>query len=50
MEFVNAAKVYNRNIDIMLEAKMKDKALLALSGQLAETEGLTRINRATFQI
>lgn len=50
MKFINSAKVYDKNIDIMLEAKMKDKALLALSGQLAETEELTMINRAAFQI
>jgi UV DNA damage endonuclease len=50
IEFINIAKAYNRNIDIMLEVKMKDKALLALSGQLRETEGLTELDRATFQI
>ena len=50
IEFLNIVKAFNRDIDIMLEAKMKDKALLDLSDRLKFTEGLVYINKATFQI
>ena len=50
IEFLNMVKVFNRDIDIMLEAKMKDKALLDLSDRLKSTEDLVYINKAAFQI
>lgn len=50
IDFINIAKVLNRDIDIMLEAKMKDKALLDLSDRLMSTEGLVSINKAAFQV
>ncbi len=50
MEFLNITKQVNRDIDIMLEAKMKDKALLELTGRLAMEEGIVRVNKAAFQL
>lgn len=50
MEFLNITKQVNRDIDIMLEAKMKDKALLELTGRLATEEGIVRVNKAAFQL
>ncbi len=49
-EFLNMVKPFNRDIDIMLEAKMKDRALLNLSDRLMSTEGLVYINKAAFKI
>lgn len=49
-EFLNMVKPFNRDIDIMLEAKMKDRALLDLSDRLMSTEGLVYINKAAFKI
>lgn len=50
IEFLNVTREFNRDIDIMLEAKMKDKALLELVEKLKDTEGLVRIGKAAFQI
>lgn len=50
LNFIEIAKKVNRNIDIMLEAKMKDRALQRLSVELAEIKGITRLDKATFQI
>lgn len=50
IEFINIAKVINKDIDIMLEAKMKDEALLNLSEKLKQTEGIVQLNKSTFQI
>ncbi len=50
VKFINTAKVFGKDIDIMLEVKMKDKALLELSDKLGQTEGLIQINKSTFKI
>jgi UV DNA damage endonuclease len=50
MEFINVAKIINKDIDIMLEAKMKDKALFDLSDKLEQTHGIVRVNKSTFEI
>jgi UV DNA damage endonuclease len=50
IEFLNITKEVNRDIDIMLEAKMKDKALLELVEKLKDAEGLVRLNTAAFRI
>ena len=50
MDFINIAKNINRDIDIMLEAKMKDMALLELAGKLDNTEGIVAVSKAAFQI
>jgi UV DNA damage endonuclease len=48
--FLNKVKVINKDIDFMLECKMKDRALLELSEKLKQTEGVVQINKATFKI
>lgn len=50
LDFLHTAKKSERDIDIMLEAKMKDRALQKLSGELAEIPEITRLDKATFQI
>ncbi len=50
MDFLNIAKEFGKDIDIMLEAKMKDKALLKLSDRLYKTPEIVRLNRAAFKI
>ena len=50
MEFLNVAKILDKDIDIMLEVKMKDKALLELSDKLEKTKGIVQINKSTFLI
>lgn len=50
VEFLNITKTVNRDIDIMLEAKMKDMALLELAGRLKTTDGVVGLNNAAFQI
>jgi UV DNA damage endonuclease len=50
IEFLNIAKLFDKDIDIMLEVKMKDLALLELSEKLEQTEGITKLNRSTFRI
>lgn len=48
--FLNTAKSFDRNIDIMLEAKMKDRALLELSDKLGAEQGLDKLTKASFRI
>ncbi len=50
VSFLNTAKVFNRDIDFMLECKMKDRALLELSEKLKKTKDIVQINKATFKI
>ncbi|QNU67555.1 UV DNA damage repair endonuclease UvsE [Ruminiclostridium herbifermentans] len=50
VSFLNKVKVINKDIDFILECKMKDRALLELSEKLKETEGIVQINKATFKI
>ncbi|HEX2927261.1 MAG TPA: UV DNA damage repair endonuclease UvsE [Ruminiclostridium sp.] len=50
LDFIMMSKKVNRDIDIMLEAKMKDRALQQLSSELAGVTGITRLDKATFQI
>ncbi|MHB8062080.1 MAG: UV DNA damage repair endonuclease UvsE [Ruminiclostridium sp.] len=50
MEFIYVAKEVDKDIDIMLEVKMKDKALFDLSDKLEQTNGIVRVNKSTFQI
>lgn len=50
MEFLNIAKDFGEDIDIMLEAKMKDNALAGLAGKLEHTGGIVRLDGASFQI
>jgi UV DNA damage endonuclease len=50
MNFLNIAKVFNKDIDFMLECKMKDRALLELSDKLKQTDEIVQVNKATFKI
>ncbi len=50
MNFLHMAKELGRDLDIMLEAKMKDKALLELSQRLNSEKGLVRLDNATFTL
>jgi UV DNA damage endonuclease len=50
MEFIYVAKELDKDVDIMLEAKMKDKALFDLSDKLEQTKGVVQLNRSTFKI
>lgn len=47
--FMEIAKRQQRDIDVMLEAKMKDNALIELSNELSK-QGFKRINNGTFQL
>ena len=47
--FMEIAKHQQRDIDVMLEAKMKDNALIELSNELSR-QGFKRINNGAFQI
>ena len=49
-EFLQAARKDGRDFDAMLEAKAKDTALLALSDQLADMEGINRVNEGNFEM
>ncbi len=50
MDFINITKNVDRDIDIMLEAKMKDLALLELADKLYSTQGIVNVTKAAFQI
>lgn len=50
MDFLHTAKKTDRDIDIMLEAKMKDRALQRLSAELSELDEINRLDKATFQM
>jgi len=50
MEFIYVAKKLDKDVDIMLEVKMKDKALFDLSDKLKQTNGIVSVNKSTFQI
>ncbi len=47
--FMEIAKRQQRDIDVMLEAKMKDNALIELSNELSR-QGFKRINNGAFQL
>ena len=47
--FIEVARQQNRDIDVMLEAKMKDNALIELSNELSK-KGFKRINNGTFSL
>ncbi|WP_418791951.1 UV DNA damage repair endonuclease UvsE [Phosphitispora sp. TUW77] len=48
--FLKTAREFNRDIDVMLEAKNKDRALFKLMGQLKETAGIKAAGGASFLI
>jgi UV DNA damage endonuclease len=50
LEFLESAKKTDRDIDIMLEAKMKDRALQKLSLELAGIKGIIQLDKAAFKI
>ncbi|PYG88165.1 UV-damage endonuclease [Ruminiclostridium sufflavum DSM 19573] len=50
MSFLKTAKIFNRDLDFMLECKMKDRALLELSDKLKNVKELCSINKSTFKI
>lgn len=50
LNFLNEIKQIPQDIDIMLECKGKDEALLRLSRQLIMTPGIKYINNSTFEI
>ena len=50
VNFLKAAGKWGRDFDVMLEAKAKDSALLALSEQLKELEWINVINEGEFEI
>lgn len=49
-EFLKTAAKVGRDVDIMLEAKSKDDALLKLSDELAATVGIKRICKGEFEL
>lgn len=50
MEFISITGKTDRDIDIMLEAKSKDMALLKLSGELSATDGIKQLNNGEYII
>lgn len=50
VDFIKISKKLDMDFDIMLEAKMKDMALLDLSEKLENTEGIVKLNNSTFEI
>lgn len=50
LKFVNILKEFNQDIDIMLECKGKDEALLRLSRQLKQIPYIKCIDNSTFEI
>lgn len=50
LKFINIIKEYNQDVDIMLECKGKDEALLRLSRQLKQIPYITCIDNSTFKI
>jgi len=50
MKFISSASYINQDIDVMLEAKNKDSALLKLSDELTGYGNVKRINEAEFEI
>lgn len=48
MNFISIAAKVNRDMDIMLEAKSKDMALLKLSDELLATDGIERLSRGEY--
>ncbi|KAB3531042.1 UV DNA damage repair endonuclease UvsE [Alkaliphilus pronyensis] len=50
LDFINKAKVINRDFDIMIEAKKKDDALFKVIEELKLTEGIQVIDGATIEI
>ncbi|WP_024833040.1 UV DNA damage repair endonuclease UvsE [Ruminiclostridium josui] len=50
MEFLHISKKIDRDTDIMLEAKMKDRALQRLSAELLEMPEIERLDKATFRM
>jgi len=50
LQFLQAARLINRDFDVMLEAKNKDNALLKLSSELEKVGYIKKINTATFEM
>lgn len=48
MDFIYTTKELDEDIDIMIEAKMKDEALLDLAGKLEQTKNMISVNKSTF--
>lgn len=49
-DFLETVKKVGRDFDVMLEVKNKDSALLKLSDELKEVDGLERVNEGEFKI
>ncbi|SDH45172.1 UV DNA damage endonuclease [Alteribacillus bidgolensis] len=47
---INAIKQYGQSLDIMVEAKQKDKAALQLVKELADLRGIKRLDGAVLKI
>lgn len=47
--FLDIAKQYNQDFDVMIEAKQKDLALLSLMKELKDVEGVTIINQGAIE-
>ncbi|RFU67989.1 UV DNA damage repair endonuclease UvsE [Bacillus sp. V59.32b] len=50
MPLVQVLKVLKRDVDFMVEAKMKDQAMLKLIGDLAKIRGVKRIGGGTIEL
>lgn len=50
IHFLNQVKYYNRNFDVMIEAKQKDWALFRLAKEISDERDITLINEGTFLI
>ncbi|MGI6452390.1 MAG: UV DNA damage repair endonuclease UvsE [Syntrophomonadaceae bacterium] len=50
LDFLTRAKTVDQDLDVMIEAKLKDKALFHLMQELRETPGIKIINQASIAI
>lgn len=50
LSFLEIAKKADRDFDVMLEAKNKEKALLKLSGELGKIKGIRTVNEGEYEI
>ncbi|MDG4657658.1 UV DNA damage repair endonuclease UvsE [Ectobacillus antri] len=48
--FLQVAKAYGKDFDVMIESKAKDKALLKLMDEMAKIRGFKRVGGATFEV
>lgn len=49
-DFLSLTKKINRDFDVMVEAKMKDIAMIKLVNDLSEYNGITQVDRSTLRL